>query len=417
MTACGIDPSQQDVEHGAPCIRLCPNDGDYFNLSAHSLMRYRLSSFCAWLPAFFVTALSGQDSAPSSHMVYQDASFPGDILINEVRVPKDGIAMYTYYEALGWSGKGGGYAGIQAHPKGHNYIFSIWDHKEHSEPIKAVYHGAGTLTENFGGEGTGLKSWNFELGWESDVWYTLVARCWPVGDHTFYGYWVRSGKSGRWTHLVTMDVAAKDAYFNGGNDSFIEDWLATGEKARTTHVRNGWKRKPDGKWHAFGSARYSVNAWDLVEGKRSFNFRTNWDGGVAKDETGEFYFMTSGGVDTKPTSENPSVHTIKRTEDKPSYGEIKLLSGTVSRAENGHIAVKWEVDPDTLPPFDFTITAHDNPEGKGEPLVTIQRTEPHARAFAIAPAKDLSPDKQSWFLRCRDILGNESALLPLRFTR
>ena len=33
---------------------------------------------------------AGENAAPSSHMVYNDASFPGDILINEVRVPKKG---------------------------------------------------------------------------------------------------------------------------------------------------------------------------------------------------------------------------------------------------------------------------------------------------------------------------------------
>ena len=65
---------------------------------------------------------AGQNAAPSSHMVFDD-NFPGDILINEVRVPKAGEAMYTYYETLGWRGRAAGYAGIQAHPKAHNYIF------------------------------------------------------------------------------------------------------------------------------------------------------------------------------------------------------------------------------------------------------------------------------------------------------
>ena len=116
-----------------------------------------------------------QNSAPSSHFVFDD-NFDGDIIINEVRVPKSGEAMYTYYEALGWRGRGAGYAGIQVHPRAHNFIFSIWDHKEHTAPIKAVYHGPGTETQGFGGEGTGLKSWNLKLGWKTDVWYTLAAR-------------------------------------------------------------------------------------------------------------------------------------------------------------------------------------------------------------------------------------------------
>jgi len=49
-------------------------------------------------------ACAGQNAAPSSHLVYNDASFEGDIVINEVRVPEGGEAMYTYYEGLGWGG-------------------------------------------------------------------------------------------------------------------------------------------------------------------------------------------------------------------------------------------------------------------------------------------------------------------------
>ncbi|MDA1237133.1 MAG: DUF3472 domain-containing protein [Acidobacteria bacterium] len=348
-------------------------------------------------------------------MVYNDASFDGDIVINQVRVPKNGEAMYTYYEALGWGGKAAGYAGIQAHPKAHNYIFSIWDHKEHTAPIKAVHRGPGTLTEKFGGEGTGLKSWNFELGWDTDVWYTLVARCWPVDDHTFYGYWVRSHKTEQWTHMVTMDVGAKDAYFKGGNDSFIEDWLETGKNARTTHIRNGWKRKRSGEWHAFGSARYSVNSWDLTEGKRSFNFRTNWNGGVAKDAGGEFYFMTAGGKQTKPTTTNPSTHSIKRSGTKsPDYTAIKIQSGKVGAAGEHAVAVTWQNDAKTLPQFSFTITAHDNPEGKGEPLARSEKIEAHTRAAELALPKNVDPKTVHLRLTCRDILGNQSAVLAMR---
>lgn len=364
--------------------------------------------------SFAIVAAAGENAAPSSHMVYNDASFAGDILINEVRVPKCGEAMHTYYEALGWRGKGAGYAGIQAHPKAHNYIFSIWDHKDHTAPIKAVYRGPGTLTENFGGEGTGLKSWNFKLGWDTDVWYTLVARCWPVGNHTYYGFWARSGKSKQWTHMVTMDVAAKDAFFNGGNDSFIEDWLETGKNRRTTNLRNGWKRKPSGEWHAFGKVRYSVNSWDLPKGKRSFNFRTNWNGGVAKDASGEFYFMTSGGNATKPATTNPSNHSIKRNEKEPGYAAIKILSGKGQTERSGKLRIAWEIDPMTLPQFSFKIAAHDNAVGRGEPLAVVQKVEPHARTAELVLPKQLDRNRLHYFLHCRDILGNESAAISLK---
>ena len=55
----------------------------------------KLTHLILFLVSLKITA--GENAAPSSHMVYNDASFPGDILINEVRVPKKGEAMYTYY--------------------------------------------------------------------------------------------------------------------------------------------------------------------------------------------------------------------------------------------------------------------------------------------------------------------------------
>lgn len=351
---------------------------------------------------------AGENAAPSSHLVYNDASFDGDILINEVRVPKNGEALYTYYETLGWGGKAGGYAGIQAHPKARNYIFSIWDHKEHTAPIKAVYRGPGTLTENFGGEGTGLKSWNFELGWDSDVWYTFASRSWPVGDHTYYACWVRSSKTEEWTHLVTMDVATKNAFFQGGNDSFIEDWLETGNKVRTSHLRNGWKRKPSGEWHAFGTARYSVNSWDLTEGKRSFNFRTNWNGGVAEDQTGPYYFMTSGGADTKPTTTNPSTHSIKRTETKPGYLPAIITSATAT-SSNSQVKISWALDPKSSPQFHVVIIGKTT---DGTKAIDHTVSAPHLREVTLPLPKNSGPI--NYEIRCRDIFDNESRVFEVK---
>ncbi len=360
------------------------------------------------------SSLLGGGAAPSSHLVYSSASFEGDILVNEVRVPEGGEAMYTYYEALGWSGRAGGYAGIQAHPRGHNYIFSIWDHKEHTAPIQAVYRGPGTKTENFGGEGTGLKSWNFELGWDTDVWYTQVARSWPVGDHTFYGYWVRSGKTQQWLHLVTMDVASEKANLLGGNDSFIEDWLDTGTEARTTHLRNGWKRRLDGEWHAFDSARYSVNSWDLTEGKRSFDFRTSWNGGVAKDSTGEYYFMTSGGEETRPTTENPSTFEIKREEKEPSFGALAVKSVEKVVGDNGEILVRWTIDPKGAPQFAYTISAV---VGEGSEATTVleqETIEPHGRTAIVKLPKGVAPESATLFLKCRDVFDRQSEIAEIK---
>lgn len=80
-------------------------------------------------------------------------------IINTVRVASPS-PLYTYYCTMQWNAgmEGGGYCGIQEHPNGRNFIFSIWDPVSSNESIRAAYLGDGTQVENFGGEGTGLKS-------------------------------------------------------------------------------------------------------------------------------------------------------------------------------------------------------------------------------------------------------------------
>lgn len=53
------------------------------------------------------------------------------------------------------------------------------------------HQGQGTKCERFGGEGEGMKTMNFDLGWEPDEWYTLLTKCWGKDGHTFFGFWVR----------------------------------------------------------------------------------------------------------------------------------------------------------------------------------------------------------------------------------
>jgi len=355
-----------------------------------------------------VAAAYGENSAPSSHFVFDDG-FDGDIIVNEVRVPKEGDTRCTYYETLGWGGVGSGYAGIQNHPKAHLFIFSIWDNKKHTAPIKAVHLGPGTKAVDFGGEGTGLKSWNFELGWEVDTWYTLVARCWPVGDHTHYGFWSRAGDTGNWTHLVTMDVAAANGRFRGRTDAFIEDWSRTGANVRITHLRGGWKRKMDGSWFPFGSGTYSVNKWDLPKDKRSYNYRTNWNGGTARDADGEYYFMVSGGADTKPSVANPSKHASKRTETEPGYDKLKIQNVRLAPKKPGTLSVSWELDDTGAPQFSCRIAIHKTRDGRGEPLISVSRTFPHQRTETVDTSSlPLSNAKCYLRLTCTDIFGHEA---------
>ena len=347
-----------------------------------------------------------ETSAPSSHFVFDD-SFPGDILIHQVRVPTGGEATFTYYETLGWRGKAAGYAGIQSHPKGRNFIFSIWDNKSHRQPIRAVHAGAGTKVETFGGEGTGLKTWNFELGWDLDAWQTFVARAWPVGDHTHVGLWVRSGEQGAWNLISTMDVATEDAYFEGGNDAFIEDWLNTGENLRKMHLRKGWRRDLEGQWFATRKGRYSVNSWDLTEGKRSYQYRRNWNGGVEEDADGRFYFMTSGGKETAPTADNPSEHAIPRADAAPQLLPLQIKRARASLDEGNSLKVSWETVPTTLPQFSYSIEVYDNRDWEGDPIAKVSELDSETRAKTVQLSGLTKSDSFYVRLTCRDLLDNE----------
>ena len=345
-----------------------------------------------------------QNAAPSSHMVFND-NFDGDIIVNQVRVPGTGEATYTYYETLGWRGTAAGYAGIQAHPNGHNFIFSIWDNDAHNAPIQAVYTGHGTTTEEFSGEGTGLKSWNFDLGWQTDTWITQVARSWAVGDHTYMGYWVSKEDTNQWYHLITMDVAVANARFQGGTDAFIEDWLQTGENARETQLKGGWKRKTNGDWFPFTSAIYSVNSWDLGEDGRSYNYRTNWDGGIASDEGDEYYFMKAGGAETTPTTTNPSTHASARSKVGVGFPEISISSGQATADQtNDILRIDWDVNTTTSPQFSYDIEVFDF-DISLDPLVTANAIAPEARHYEFSQSSFNSNGPLVVQLTLTDIFG------------
>lgn len=369
------------------------------------MSRFLAAVVVAWVLNLGVSAF-GQDAAPSSHMVFDD-NFPGDIVIISVRVPADGEAMYTYYEGLGWRGTAAGYAGLQAHPNGHNFICSVWDNPAHTAAITAVHRGPGTKTEGFGGEGTGLKSWNFELGWDVDAWYTLVGRCWAVGDHTQLGMWVHSEATNEWTHLVTFDVAVAGARFEGGTDAFLEDWLDTGKEGRTTNLRGGWKRRLDGSWYPFAQARYSVNAWDLEPGKRSFAMREVWDGGVRGEGADAYYFMSAGGKST-PSTANPSQHAIVRDETAPAFPAGKLSECGVAPVAKNDWELSWKCDPKAAPPYAFVVETFATEEGTGTPLTREVIVEPHRRSHVLPRDLAAAVKPRAVKLSCIDLFDREA---------
>ncbi len=318
-----------------------------------------------------------QNRAPSCWLKYKD-SFQGDIIVNTVRVSAPS-PTYTYYCTLQWNAgmEGGGYCGIQEHPDGRNFIYSIWDPKSSNEAITAAYTHPGTKVENFGGEGTGLKSWNFAIGWETGQWYSFVSRTWNNNDHTMFGYWVFDHTNSIWHHLVTMDFPVTNVRFNSSTGSFIEDWLGSGSNMREVHQKEGWKRRTSDKsWYAFTSAKFERVKPDAG----AENYIDNYDGGVITDH----YFMQSGGVTMPETNVSGTTIYLDNSNTTPTFETGQLLALSSEVANDTTLTLTWSVDSTKAPQYLFHVKIFDNSGFTGPPVIEVEQSTPHQREAMIS---------------------------------
>ncbi|KIA92689.1 hypothetical protein OA93_23085 [Flavobacterium sp. KMS] len=320
--------------------------------------------------------LYGQGAAPSSHLNYSGGNTNSDIWMNSVNIPI--TSTYTYYSVMGWNAgqEGGGYCGIQDHPGGKAFIFSLWDPSNHL-PIVGAYAAPGTKIENFGGEGTGLKSMNFALGWLPNTWYNLVSRVWQYNAHTFFGFWSQDMSTGTWTHLVTMDYPVANVSFKRNNDAFIEDWIGTGANVRKVLLKNAWQRTASGTWKLQKSATFKSNSGDSIRNgiyNQAFNSGT---------ETGAFFMQIGGNTaHTFPErSTNVSVTNSDKTPDL-TIGSVSSYNATY-QPSNKTINMNWEVDQTQSPQFSYTIDVFNNSSYKGNPILTASDKIPQQRAATI----------------------------------
>lgn len=304
----------------------------------------RISIFCLTFIFLLITNVSAQNSALSMHLSANDY-FEGDIIVKTLKVPHR--TLNTYYCALMWNvgGEAGGYCGMQNHPSGNNFIFSLWDPISTSKAIEAYYTGRGTEVSRFGGEGTGLKSMNFELGWAEEHEYRMVSRSWAFNGHSYFGFWVQDFTSNSWTHLVTMDYPVANIKFKTSTGSFLEDWSSTGHNMRKVFQKDGYKRKTNGEWYPFTQMRYSINEYDIAPGRRSYNYKDNYNAGVVDG----YYFMQSGGT-TTPDFSGPSINLSNNFSNEPQVDPIVYYFTEVSDS-----LISWTVPQSSTPQFRFRI--------------------------------------------------------------
>ncbi len=298
-----------------------------------NLMMILLFSFEMW----------SQNSAPSCHLTANDNA-KGDIIMKTVRATI--TTNTTYYCTMQWNGgrDGGAYCGFQDSPdKGHLFIYSVWDPSNH-QAITAKYLGPGTTTETFGGEGTGLKSYNQTIGWTLNQWNTQVTRRWDVGTHTYFGYWIRNVSANKWIHMVTIDYPVAGIYFEGQTNAFLEDWTSTGVNTRRYELKDIFKRKTDGTWLPGAQATFTRN-----NEARSANYTNANDSGVS----GGAYYMQSGG-NTTPSYTSPLPLTLSQNPGiQPTNPAIDFSITSATTNE-----IKWSVPVSSTPQFRYTISVN-----------------------------------------------------------
>ncbi|WMI66824.1 DUF3472 domain-containing protein [Aestuariibaculum sp. YM273] len=329
----------------------------------------------------------GQNSAPSSHIGANDYA-SGDIIMKSVRSTI--TTTSTYYCTMQWNagGEGGAYCGFQdSSVNGHQFIYSIWD-PSNGEPITAVYRPDGTTVQNFGGEGTGLKSENQIIGWDLNKWNTLVSRRWDVGDHTYFGFWIRRDSKDKWYHMVTMDYPVANVTFNGSTNAFLEDWLSSGANTRRFEMKDAFKRKLDDTWLPMTQGNFSVNSGDITSGGRSENYASSYDA----DENNGVFAMQIGGSTT------PSFSGTTRTLTTSTYAsepQNPAISFSITGAATNNVI--WEVPESSTPQFKFTVKVND---------VTVgSEIEPEIRHFNLSASAGDNVE-----VTLEDILGRTSTI-------
>lgn len=321
--------------------------------------------------------------APAPSLSYNTDA--GDIVMNSVMVPA-APTMSTYYEVLGWNfgAEGGGYTGLQWTPEripsgGPVFIFSLWDPiATTNEPIVATYTAPGTETRRFGGEGTGLNSMNWTLGWVPDRWYNIVVRRWACGNaHTCFGHWINDTASGVWTHNITMDYPVPDVSLGPGTYIFLEDFAWNGLK-RSMYVRNLYKRVTtvsSPAWRPGTRASFGVSD---PEG----TIPLAYDARVV----GSAFYLEAGTGATASLAPGTSLGEVPMPDTPaPIAGKLTRVEAA-GKLGDPSIKLDWTIDPVRSPQFSYRVKVRRVSDGGV--VYDQDAVVPHARTATLPVALD-----------------------------
>jgi hypothetical protein len=330
-----------------------------------------LRSFMAWAATLGTTSVAAiQASAP--YLIHYFP--PADILVNSVQVPR-APTVGTYYEVLGWDFglEGAGYTGIQwtreRNPSGGPaFIFSLWDPVSSHVPIATDYLDPGTETRAFGGEGTGLNSMNWTLGWQPDRWYTAVVRRWSCqGTSTCFGHWVYKHTEQQWTHNITMVYPVANTLLGTSAYSFVEDFGANG-LYRSARFRDAWARTAAG-WVALNRPYFTAG----ISASMPNEYNAFLADGVFNLEAGSGVTLTQ-----QPDTYLPAVAMASAPEFPPAV--IATLNASLN-ANGTSATVNWAIGREAAPQFAYRVRVF----GLGETVVRHEASAilPQGRSLTV----------------------------------
>lgn len=208
--------------------------------------------------------------ASSLHLGFKDpSSAPAELLMCDIEV--DSTSPSTYYAAINFTG---GYCGLQDQGNTRTVHFSLWDYVDGDKlqvPEEAasriLWRGQRVSGSDFGGEGTGVKTWR-DYSWKTHQPYRLVVKMTPMTINSYGGamrdYWVYNFTSQEWMHVATLWRADNPNTGQPETDlgevyTFVEDWAATSEWYRSCYIYNARKKYRDGDWYIYERAQYTIN--------------------------------------------------------------------------------------------------------------------------------------------------------------
>lgn len=230
---------------------------------------------------------------PSVHMGYELPEQPTEWFYNEVRVPKEGEVMHSYYMACGF---GEGYFGMQFNsPTERRVLFSVWSPFDTQDPklipeedkIKMLRRGKEVHIGEFGNEGSGGQSY-LKYNWKADETYKFLMHIRPDGKgNTTYTAYFFATEEGQWRLIASFLRPKTDTWYTRPH-SFLENFSPEqGYLSRRVEFTNQWALGADGVW------RRTLQGTFTHDATAGAGVRLDYQGGLISDESA-FYLKMGG---------------------------------------------------------------------------------------------------------------------------